>query len=114
MDSPKENDSPEVAQLSEIYDVLKTDAKTIVDDLQGGVRMWREAAGANAAAAGFILVLALTTFRYGPAGPEGTAIIAAQLVLAVVLLGFSAFGFRKYFELSRRYRGLFQRAEKLG
>jgi len=112
MTSPFEDD-PEAAQLSEIYDVLKSDAKTIVDDLQSGVRMWREAAGANAAAAGFILILALTTFRSGPSGLEGTAIIVAQLLLAGVLLGFSAFGIRRYFWLTRRYRVLFSRAEKL-
>jgi hypothetical protein len=114
MNSTMGDDNPEVAELSEIYDVLKTDAKTIVDDLQGGVRMWREAAGANAAAAGFILILTLTTFHYGPSGLEGAILITAQVLLAAVLLGFSVFGFRRYFQLARRYRGLFQRAEKLG
>ena len=107
-------DDAEVEELSEIYDVLKTDAKTIVDDLHGGVRMWREAAGANAAAAGFILILALTTLRYGPSGIEGAAVITAQLIIAAILLGLSVFGFRKYSRLARRYQGLFQRAEKLG
>ena len=109
-----QGDDAEVAQLSEIYDALRTDARSIVEDLRGGVIMWREAAGANAAAAGFILILALTTYRYGPSGLEGAATIAAQLVLAAILLCFSVYGFRKYFRLSRRYRPIFQRAEKLG
>jgi hypothetical protein len=59
-----DNDS-QIGELSEIYDELRSDAKSIVNDLRGGVAMWREAAGANLAAAGFILILALTTFRYG-------------------------------------------------
>jgi len=106
-------DESEVAQLAEIYDLLRDDARTIVSDLKGGVKMWREAAGANVAAAGFILILALTTWHYGPSGPEGTVLIGAQLVLAVVMMGFAVFGFRKYFALVRRYQGLFKRAEQL-
>jgi hypothetical protein len=35
----------EVRELSEIYDVLAVCAKQIVDDLECGVRMWREADG---------------------------------------------------------------------
>jgi hypothetical protein len=103
----------DVEELSEIYDVLRSDAKKIVNDLRGGVVMWREAAGANLAAAGFITILALTTFRYGPSGFEGTVIFAAELILAAVMAGLAAFGLRKYFTLTRRYQGLFQRAEKL-
>ena len=112
MASSNDTDS-EVAELSEIYDVLRSDAKTIVDDLRGGVTMWREAAGANVAAGGFIIILALTTFHYGPPGIEGTILITAQAILALVLIGFAAFGFRKYLQLTRRYQGLFERVRKL-
>jgi hypothetical protein len=107
------DDDVEIGGLSEVYDVLKDDAKTIITDLQGGVTMWREAAAANLAVAGFLFILALTTYHYGPSGVEGTLTIAFEIILAVVSLGFSAFGFRKYFRLRSRYQGLFERAKKL-
>lgn len=106
-------DDVEVKELSEIYDVLADDAKQIVDDLKGGVRMWREAAGANLAVAGFVLILALTNYHYGLGGVEGTAIIVSELVLAALMLCLAAVGLRKYFRLARRYEGLFERAKKL-
>lgn len=107
-------DGLEVERLSEIYDVLAGDAKQIVDDLQGGVRMWREAAGANLAVAGFVFVLALTTYQTSyPGGIEGAATILAELALAAVMLGLAVVGLRKYFRLRRRYEGLFERAKKL-
>jgi hypothetical protein len=108
------DDETEVAELTEIYGVLRDDAKTIVNDLKGGVVMWREAAGANVATAGFLLILALTTWHYGPSGLEGTVLIGAQLVLAAVMLGYAFFGFRKYFHLVRKYQGLFKKADQLG
>jgi hypothetical protein len=108
------SDDLEVKELSEIYDVLVGDAKRIVDDLEGGVRMWREAAGANAAVAGFVLILALTTYHFSsPGGIEGVATIIAEVALAVVMMGLAAAGFRKYFRLRSRYETLFERAKKL-
>ena len=104
----------EAEELSEIYDVLKDDAKAIVKDLKGGVTMWREAAGANAGTAGFLLILALTTWHYGPSGFEGTLLVGAQLILAAVMLSFAVFGFRRYFRLVRKYQGLFKKAQQLG
>jgi hypothetical protein len=109
----KSNGDSEIGELSEIYDELRGDAKAIVNDLRGGVAMWREAAGANLAAAGFICIMALTTFHYGPFGIEGAVLILAEVVLAVVMLGYSVVGFRKYFRLRRKYQGLFERADKL-
>lgn len=107
-------DDVEVAELSEIYDVLKSDARTIVNDLRGGVTMWREAAGANIAAAGFILILSLTDLHYDIlSGAEGNAILIAQLLVAGVLLAFAVFGLRRYLQLRRRYEGLFERTKKL-
>jgi hypothetical protein len=107
-------DDLEVKKLSEIYDVLAGDARQIVDDLNGGVRMWREAASANVAVAGFVLILALTTYRYSSSGGiEGTATVIVEVALAAVMLGIAIVGFRKYFSLRRRYERLFERAKKL-
>ena len=111
---PGPDGDTEVEELSEIYGVLSDDAKTIVNDLRGGVAMWREAAGANIATAGFLFILALTTWHYGPSGLEGTLLVGAQLTLAAVMLGLAIIGFRKYFRLVRKYQGLFKKAEQLG
>ena len=108
------NAETETEELSEIYDTLKDDAKTIVNDLKGGVTMWREAAGANAGTAGFLLILALTTWHYGPSGFEGTLLVGAQLILAVVMLSFAVFGFKRYFRLIWKYQGLFKKVQQLG
>ncbi len=107
-------DEVEVAELSEIYDVLTSDAKTIVTDLRGGVAMWREAAAASIAAAGFVLILALSDVRsWSPLGTEAEPLIVALVALAAYMLGLGVFGLRKYLSLSKRYRGLFERAKKL-
>lgn len=113
MTVPENQEEPE--SLSDIYDVLRQDAKTIVHDLQGGVRMWREAAGANLAAAGFLIIVALTTYqRLGGLGlTEGGIILLAQLFLAAILVGFAVVGLRRFSQLQRKYAGLFDRAEKL-
>jgi len=109
------SDDQNLGNLSEIYDDLRMDAKRIVIDLEGGVRMWREAAGANLAVAGFVLILALTSYRlYSPLTFETTTYIVAEIVLAVVMLGLGFFGLRRYFQLQRRYKGLFERAKHLG
>ena len=69
----------EIGSLSEIYAHLRHDAKAIVADLRGGVGMWRGAAGANIAAAGFLLILALTTYeKLGTLGlDEGSSVLPA-------------------------------------
>jgi len=107
------DDDSEVAELSEIYDVLKSDARQIIHDLKGGVVMWREAAGANVAVAGFVIVLALTSINYGPGGLEGDAVRLGYLIIAAVSIYSAVVGFRKYFRLTRRYQRLFERAKKL-
>ena len=100
-------------ELSEIYDALKVDAKQIIHDLKGGVVMWREAAGANVAVAGFVIGLALTSINYGPGGLEGVAIRLAYLLVAAFSVYYAVVGFRKYFRLRRKYAGLFAKAKQL-
>lgn len=107
------DDEKEVKELSEIYDALKVDAKQIIHDLKGGVLMWREAAAANVAVAGFVAVLAATTAFYGPGGLEGIAIRIAYILVAAVSLAYAVSGFKKYFRLRRRYAALFAKARKL-
>lgn len=118
MDSPEEDG--ELGALADIYDLLKGDAKQIVVDLEGGVAMWREAAAGAFASAGFLVILAFTSFNpssgnplnfWGTVGRDLYLVLAA--VLTVTMLGFGVYGFRKYYQLRRKYAGLFSRAAKL-
>jgi hypothetical protein len=66
--------------------------------------MWRQAAGANVAVAGFVLVLVLTSISFGPGGLEGTLIRLAYLAVAAVSVFYAVIGFRKYFRLRKKVR----------
>ena len=102
------------SDLSDIYSTLRNDAKEIVSDLKGGVVMWREAAGGAAASTGFIIIFILSAFHYNPpSGVEGWAYVIGAGIVAVVLAVTSALGFRRYFQLSRKYKPLFERAARL-
>jgi len=106
-------DENDLNQLSDIYDTLRADAREIIHDLQGGVTMWREAAGANIAVAGFVIVLMLTTVTFGPVGTEGLILRLAYLAVAIASIYYAVIGFKKYSQLRRKYSGLFAKAKKL-
>ncbi|MGI0079692.1 MAG: hypothetical protein ACRECH_08710 [Nitrososphaerales archaeon] len=107
----------EFNELSDIYNVLKQDAKAIIRDLEGGVVMWREAAAGAVASTGFLTILILFYFKYSFAQEPIVALRWATLGLflgmALVMAVVGAIGFRKYFQLRRKYRPLFARAKKL-
>jgi len=111
----KPEDDQEVSDLSEIYSTLRQDAKAIIFDLKGGIVMWREAAAGAATSVGFILILILTMFHNGSPGNslEGWAYILGSAAVAAVMAVISAIGFRKYFQLKKKYAPLFERASKL-
>jgi hypothetical protein len=111
----KPEDDQEVKELSEIYDVLRSDAKQIIADLQGGVVMWREAAAGSLTTCLFIVILILTAIHYNEfgGGSELQAYVAGAGVIAVVMGAISVVGFRKWLILRRRYAALFSRAKKL-
>jgi uncharacterized BrkB/YihY/UPF0761 family membrane protein len=112
MASLEKND--ELDKLSDVYAILRQDAKAIILDLKGGVVMWREAAAGAAASTGFVLILILTAFRfYPPVSIEGWAYVIGSAAVAVVMAIISGIGFRKYFQLKKKYSPLFERAEKL-
>ena len=108
-------DDEELDKLTDIYTLLRNDAKSIITDLRGGVRMWREAAGASASSAGFIFLLVLTSYRIHSPGNsfEAWAFIIGATIVGFIMLGISLLGFRKYFQLSKKYAPLFDRAERL-
>jgi hypothetical protein len=117
MANPEKDDEEELDQLSDVYSVLKQDAKAIIYDLKGGVVMWREAAGGAAASAGFIIILILMAFRYYPPWTwpsiEGWGYVIVAGVVAAIMAVTSGIGFRKYFALMKKYSPLFERAEKM-
>ena len=112
----KSDDEKEVKELSEIYEVLKSDAKEIVLDLQGGVTMWREAAAGALASAGFIVIIILSFFgtaaNQEPAW-ESTLTLGFFAAMAIVMSAIAVRGFRRYFQLRRKYADLFRRAKSL-
>jgi hypothetical protein len=111
----EKEEEKELDELSDIYSVLKQDAKVIISDLKGGVTMWREAAAGSAASSGFIIILILTAFRFYPpdSSIEGWAYVIGSACVGVIMAFISAFGFRKYFQLKKKYTSLFERARKL-
>jgi uncharacterized BrkB/YihY/UPF0761 family membrane protein len=112
--SNSEKDDEQLDQLSDVYSILKQDAKAIIYDLKGGIVMWREAAAGSATSAGFIVILILTAFRfYPPNSIEGWTYVIGAGVLAVVMAVISVIGFRRYFQLRKKYAPLFERASKL-
>jgi len=115
MPDPEENDDKEINELSDIYSILRLDAKAIINDLKGGIVMWREAAGGAAASTGFIIILILTMFHYSPPGQslESWAYVIGAGLVAVVMTIISVTGFRRYFQLRKKYASLFERARKL-
>src|SRR5579871_6122151 len=100
----EEDDDEELGKLSDVYTVLTRDAKAIILDLKGGVVMWREAAAGAAASTGFILILILTAFRfYPPSSLEGWAYVLGAGIVAVIMAFLSFNGFRRYFQLKKKY-----------
>lgn len=109
-------DGREVKELSEIYDVLKSDARGIILDLQGGVTMWREAAAGALASAGFIVIITLTfadTAASQEPAWESVLTLGFFGVMAVLMSAIAVWGFRRYFQLRRKYADLFRRAKSL-
>jgi hypothetical protein len=110
-----DEDEKELNQLSDVYSVLRQDAKAIISDLKGGIGMWREAAYGSATVAGFIIILILTAIKYGPTPDtlEGLVYVIVASITAVAMAVISARGFRKYSQLRKKYAPLFARAEKM-
>jgi hypothetical protein len=110
------DDEKEVKELSEIYEVLKNDAREIILDLEGGVTMWREAAAGALASAGFIVIL-IQTFLVTAASQEpaweSTLTLGFMAAVGIIMSAIAAWGFRRYFQLRRKYADLFRRAEHL-
>ena len=113
--SMSKKNEDDLNELADIYSVLKSDAKTIVADLQGGVTMWREAAAGAIASAGFIVILTLFYLQFNtePIAELRWATLAFFIGMAIVMGFIGVVGFKKYFELRRKYASLFEKAKLL-
>ena len=116
-DKNKNNGSGDLGELSDIYGVLKQDAKTIIDDLHDGVTMWREAAAGAFASTAFMVFFILFYLRYSwsqePIVIVRWLTLGLFLVMAVVMAYITVAGLVKYYQLRRKYSNLFEKAKKL-
>jgi hypothetical protein len=128
----KPTDAPEIAELSEVYGMLKRDAKDMLHDLLDGVTLWRSTARIlfGIAVIAFILGLlflwsATRAIHLVVAAPgflnELTSFFNDLSLIGVFMLGLGAVTTlagahyrRKYYSLRRKYSELFETAKKLG
>lgn len=117
MSKKNDDEDDKLDELSDIYNVLKSDAKTIVDDLHSGVAMWREASAGAVASTGFLVILILFYLRFSwslePLVLVRWLTVALWLVMAVIMAYIGTAGFAKYFKLRKKYSNLFEKAKKL-
>ncbi len=97
--------------MAEVYSALRTDAKNLITDLQGGVRMWVR----NSIAMILIAVGATQSLWYWVPNASWTNPWFA--IPALIFLG-SGFGFASYYYwhariLRKKYARLFDAAKKL-
>jgi len=105
-----------LADLSEVYELLKTDASDLLSDLLRGVSMWKVTAllALLLTFSWFALAMVIEVFGH-PYGSPPTILYAlyGSLVLGVVSATLSFYLFYRYFTLRTKYTRLFKIAEKL-
>jgi uncharacterized membrane protein len=109
-------DDHKLADLSEVYELLKTDASDLLRDLLRGVSMWNVTALLSALLTFSWIALAAVILKFGhPFGSPPTILLALyiSLALAAVSAVLSFYLFYRYFTLRRKYTRLFNIAEKL-
>jgi ABC-type antimicrobial peptide transport system permease subunit len=105
-----------LADLSEVYELLKTDASDLLRDLLRGVSMWKVTALLALLLTFSWIALATVITLFGhPYGSPPTILWAlyVSLALAVVSAILSFYLFYRYYTLRRKYTRLFNIAEKL-
>ena len=124
-------DEPEIAELGEVYGMLKRDAKEMLYDLLDGVTLWRSTARILFGIATIAFVLGLL-FLWGAsraihltiAAPgylneltsffNDLALIGAFMLVLGAVTALAGIRYRrKYSYLRKRYSGLYETAEKL-
>jgi hypothetical protein len=115
-------DEPDIAELSEVYQMLKRDAKDMLSDLLSGVTLWRSTAR-------ILFGIAITAFILGPlfilgphfiAGLPSIGIHFAGIASGIFMLGLGVIAtlsgveyMRKYYSLRKKYSELYETAKKI-
>jgi hypothetical protein len=104
----------EIEELSEVYDVLRQDAKSLIVDLKDGVSMWRLAGRLllYLSIIGFFLAY-LNVFPSSPPGLWKTLALLAALGLGIFGAAAAIWTERRYSMLKRKYDALFRAAGKM-
>ena len=105
-----------LADLSEVYELLKTDASDLLRDLLRGVSMWKVTAMLALLLTFSWIALATVIMVFGhPYGSPPTILLAlyVSLALAAVSATLSFYLLYRYYTLRRKYTRLFKIAEKL-
>ncbi len=122
MDAEFEGGDQRIDDLREVYELLKTDASDLLNDLLRGVTMW----GTTATIALFLtiawIILAVVVTVFGrPYGhppndvSSSTVLVALYLsvIFAVISASVCAYLFSRFFSLKKKYSRLYRIAEKL-
>ena len=105
-----------LADLSEVYELLKADASELLRDLLRGVSMWKVTALLAVLLTFSWVALAAVITVFGHPYGSPPAILEAlylSIALAVVSATLSFYLFYRYYTLRRKYTRLFNIAEKL-
>jgi hypothetical protein len=109
-------DKPPVADLVEVYDLLKDDATNLLSELLRGISMWRTTGliASFLTLSWVVLAVVITAFGHPYGSPY---IVLYSLYLSIALAQASGitsvYLFSRYISLRRKYSRLFKIAEKL-
>ena len=114
--SSSSSEDAEIAELSDVYKVLRQDANSITKDLLEGISMWRHAAFLLVAIGllSFVVAwitafpIAITSYQYLRPLQYG-----ASLGLGIFVIAVSVWYRQKFHLLQRRYQALYAISEKL-
>jgi hypothetical protein len=105
-----------LADLSEIYELLKADASDLLRDLLRGVSMWKMTSllALLLTFSWLALVAVIMVFGHPYGSPYGVLVgLYLSLALAAVSATLCFYLFYRYYTLRRKYTRLFNIAEKL-
>ena len=112
----QEDQQKEILDLTEVYEIIKHDAKLLVSDLLEGISMWRQAAFLMVVLA--VLGFYLAIIALYPNIPSSLSFIShmiqafSALVLGIFTSGAALYYVRRYFHLKKKYNALYEAAKR--
>jgi len=111
---PNQSDKDELLNLSEIYENLRKDAKSLTKDLLEGVELWRSYGGMLLCVSVLGFFLALLSLDHELLS-FGLMLVETFAALTIGIAG--AVGYfmtlRKYSNLRKKYKALFEAAKRM-